>query len=151
MKVIGKLTLAVLVTSCFQSTGAFGQILEHRYYKRIPPALTQTDHRVTRVVERRVISEPSTVVISDADAVKRSNYVKRLNDMGEQLSSAYSKGWITQGQFNDLSNWHASVAQEELAFRQAGSGTVKASDVDQMEKHMTGLAYAINKSIDANK
>jgi hypothetical protein len=148
MKVIGKLTLAVLVTSCFHGT-AFGQeIFEQRVYKRVPPALTDTSRSV--VIERRVINEPKTYIESDADLVKRSNYVKRLDDMSEQISSAHSKGWLTDAQFNDLSNWHQSVAKEELALRQSGAGTVKASDVDLVEKHMTGLAYAINKNIDAN-
>ena len=149
MKVIGKLALAVLVTSCFHGTGALGQqIIEQRVYKRVPPALIDSSRSV--VVERRVISEPETYVVSDADAVKRSNYVKRLNDMSTQISSAHEKGWLTDAQFKDLSDWHGSVAKEELALRQAGAGTVKASDVDLVEKHMTGLAYAINKNIDAN-
>lgn len=151
MKLIGKLTLAVLVTSCVQSTGAFGQeIIERTVIKRVPPVLMDSQ-RVERVVEKQVIHEPETFVQSDADLVKRSNYVKRLNDMQDQISNARANGWLSDAQFKDLSDWHASVAKEELAMRESGYGRVPASDVDQMEKHMTGLQYAINKNIDAHK
>lgn len=151
MKMIGKLTLAVLVTSCVQSTGALGQeIIEKTVVKRIPPLLMR-NQRIEKVVEKQVIHEPETFIQSDADLVKRSNYVKRLNDMAEQINNARSNGWLTDAQFKDLSDWHASVAKEELAMRESGYGRVPAADVDQMEKHMTGLQYAINKNIDASK
>lgn len=151
MKLIGKLTLAVLVTSCVQSTGAFGQeMIERTVVKRVPPVLME-NQRVQRIIERQVIHDPGIFIQSDADLVKRSNYVKRLSDMQEQISNARANGWLTDAQFKDLSDWHASVAKEELAMRESGYGRVPASDVDQMEKHMTGLEYAINKNIDANK
>lgn len=151
MKTLGKLATAFVLVSCFQNSNVFAQILEHRYYKTVPNPVMHSDRRVveSRVVERKVISEPSTVILSDADAVKRSNYQKRLQHLSEQINMGYSKGWLSRAQFDDLSQWHSSVAKEEFALREAGYGRVRASDVDLMEKHMTGLAFAINKNIDA--
>lgn len=114
---------------------------------------------VPRVIERRVfagtipqvqVTEPRGVAepLVTLQEERRSNYSKRLADVLEQITFAYSKGWLSRRQYDDLRQWHASVAMEELALRQAGGGIVRRSDVDQLERHMNGLAYTVNREIE---
>lgn len=152
------IAFSLLVSVCAIST-ANAQVIRYRY----SGPLTQQEKIIVpdvypRVIQRRVlvgapipqtqIREPSSEPLLTLRQEKRSNYSKRLADMLEQLTFAYSKGWLTENQFNDLKSWHANVAMEELVLREAGGGIVKLSDVDQLERHMNGLAYTINKQID---
>jgi len=104
---------------------------------------------VPRVIERQVISRSSgTGIVNDAMLPRRSNYSKRLGDILEQLSFAHDRGWLSDAQYADLRNWEASVAMEELVLREKGLGIVPRADVEQMERHLNGLAYTVNRDID---
>lgn len=132
------------------------QNLRYRYHDAHAPNVVEVDRvvqpTIPRVVERSVILQRTTPAQPDltmSAAVARSNYKKRLEHLSDQLSMAREKGWLDSAQYEDLRNWHNTVAREEEIFRNAGGGIIKLSDVDTMEKHMTALAFAINKRIEA--
>lgn len=111
--------------------------------------IEQDDARINvvpRIIENRVQVSSSTSY-DESSLPKRSNYSKRLNDMLEQMSTGHDRGWLSDAQYTDLKNWEASVAMEELVMRNKGGGTVPGADVAQLEQHMNGLAYTINREV----
>ncbi len=111
--------------------------------------IEQDDARINvvhRVIENRV-QVSSNTTYDESSLPRRSNYSKRLNDMLEQMSTAHERGWLSDAQYSDLKNWEGSVAMEELVMRNKGGGIVPGADVAQLEQHMNGLAYTINREV----
>jgi hypothetical protein len=105
---------------------------------------------VPMVLEQNVlVRQRSNFIENESSLPRRSNYSKRLGDLLEQLTFAYDRGWLDQQQFQDFKNWQANVAMEELLLREQGNGIVPRTSVEQMERHLNGLAYTINQQIDA--
>ncbi len=126
------------------------QIIEKRFGDAPPANVVEEDvyiHKATpRVIENRVLIAPNNI----NDSGLRSNYARRLSDIAEQLSMAYSKGWLSKAQYDNLRNWQASVGMEEAILRNNSMvGKVTPDDAALLERHMTGLEYTINKQIDA--
>ncbi|MBX9720372.1 MAG: hypothetical protein K2X81_03160 [Candidatus Obscuribacterales bacterium] len=126
------------------------QNIEKRFRDLAPANIVEEDryiHKVVpRVLENRVLIAPNNV----NDSGLRSNYARRLSDIAEQLSMAYSKGWVTKAQYDYFRNWQASVGMEEAILRNNSmTGKVSTDEAAQLERHMTGLEYTINKQIDA--
>jgi hypothetical protein len=77
------------------------------------------------------------------------SYSRRLAGILEQLSFAFTQGWLDKQQFDDFKNWHASVAMEELLFRQKNGGSIQACDAQRLERHLNGLDIAADAAINA--
>jgi len=91
-----------------------------------------------------------SLTILRPEAYLRSNYSKRLDDLLEQINLGLVKGWLTPGQADELKRWHGDVAKEVELLRLAGGGIVRREDVDQLERHVNGLAYIVTRQINAN-
>jgi hypothetical protein len=102
-----------------------------------------------RIIEKQVSVE-SNPGSRDADRMltpRRSNYSARLSDMLGQLNLAYERGWLSAGQFAELKDWQASLVRELLLLQDSGHGIVPSAYVDQMERHLNGLAYTMARRI----
>jgi len=148
------IALALIACPLFSVSASAQTTIERIYEHRAPGAIIQENYATVnvrpKIIEQPVIMSPPVDinVIPGPTLALRSNYSKRLGDILEQLSTAYQRGWLSERQYADLKTWEAQVAMEELLLRQKGNGIVPRADVEQMERHLNGLAYTVNQQID---
>lgn len=99
------------------------------------------------ILERQTLVHPDSTMY-EVVLPRRSDYAKRLEDILSQINMAHDKGWLSDEQFTDLKKWQNTLVRENLGLRQMDNGTVSEKDAAMLERHVTGLAYTINKYID---
>lgn len=117
------------------------------------PGVVRTLAPSSSVVERRILTQPvvlrTQTQMPMGIAAVRSNYVKRLSDIKDQIDLSLRSGWISADRHAELSKWQQDLLDEERGLRANNNGIVAASDVDMMEKHVNGLAYTLAKDLGA--
>jgi hypothetical protein len=118
---------------------------------QLPVAQTQTTTQTT-IEELKPMEKITTqsVMIPLTPPLLRSNYDKRLGDLEERIGFALSKGWLSEAQAADFRSWASDCEKEVAGMRTSNGGIVSREDVDQVERHINGLAYMITQKINAN-
>lgn len=103
-------------------------------------------------IEHSAAANPSTTAykIAENPNDRRSNYQKRLADLLEQIETGRQHGWLNAQQYQELKNWQANCATEVNALKDSDGGKVTRNDADELERHLNGLAYMINRDISQN-
>lgn len=134
-----KTLFLLALTTCSQMVCA-----KTNCYRSLSSRTTQSSCSSPHVVTAQV-------TINNLDKVPETTapfYSRRLADILEQLTYAFTKGWLNRQQFDDFKNWHASIAMEELILRQKNGGSIQASDAQRLERHLNGLDYAATAAIE---